>query len=474
MIRTKTIATIGPASRSAEMLEKLVAAGVDCLRLNFSHGTLQQHGEVLQTIRQLAEKRQTPLAVLGDLCGPKIRLDQIDPQRAQLPSDGRLILQKEPILGNNQRVSCSFPDLIDEVEPGDRLLIDDGNILLLAEERKSGELICHCVRGGLLSDHKGINLPDTDLSTPALTAKDEIDLRWAAENQLDYLAVSFVRRPEDLQLVRQKLAALNSPLAVVSKIEKPQAITHLAEIIALSDAIMVARGDLGVEMELAQVPLLQKRIIRECQRAGKPVIVATQMLQSMVSSAVPTRAEVSDVANAIYDTADAVMLSAESAVGQYPVEVVATMNRIAAETENYLRAQPDVLLPEVAEANRTILAALVRSARSLASQFDCKLIAAWTQSGVTARLLSKHRFRQPIIALTANPLTRNQLALNYGVWSVCTPMPSDTLDMLRRLDDIVTAQQWARPGDTIVVLTGTHFAHSGANNALLIHQVGDL
>jgi pyruvate kinase len=472
MIRTKTLATLGPATSSPEMIEALVAAGVDAVRLNFSHGTLEEHGRTLTQVRKVAAHLETPVAIVGDLSGPKIRIGRIDGTDAMLEQGASLVIQREPILGNATRLSTTFPALIDEAAVGDRVLINDGLIALVVEARRPDELHLRCLIGGLLSDHKGVNLPDTQLTIPALTDKDHQDAAWAIEQQLDYLALSFVRRADDVSDLRRILDGHCSDIQIIAKIEKPQAIDELDAIISAADGILVARGDLGVEMDLARVPILQKDMTRRCQAVGKPVIIATQMLQSMIDSPTPTRAETTDVANAVLDRTDAVMLSAETAVGRYPIESVQTMQRICSETEKYLDQVVPVAMEWHGQDDLPITSSLASSARSLAESLRPPLLAVWTQSGASARLLSKQRFNCPIIALTEHSRTCNKLALHYGVTAVLTTCPPDTVAMLDCLDDILRARQWAREGDHVIVIAGTHFEHTGGNNALLIHEVG--
>ncbi|MCH8964635.1 MAG: pyruvate kinase [Planctomycetes bacterium] len=472
MIKTKTIATVGPASSSAEMLGAMIDGGVDVFRLNFSHGTLAEHKQVLDRIRRLAAERDAAVAVMGDLAGPKIRIGEVKPGCGPIRSGDELVIQREPIVGDHRRVSTTWPGMLDDVQIGQRVLINDGHIQMRVESKAADSIVCRCIHGGPLSSHKGINLPDTELNVPSLTPKDLIDLEWAIEQQVDYLAISFVRHPDDVRALRQRLRDAGSDIAIISKIEKPQAIEQLDDIIDQSDGILVARGDLGVEMELAEVPPLQKRITVRCQAAGKAVIIATEMLQSMVTSPTPTRAEVSDVANAILDTADAVMLSAESAIGEYPAQAVAVLQNICEKTEAYLNQTPQPPLATIEHRELKHTSFLAQSAKTLADSLDPPLVAVWTRSGNSARLLSKHRFRQPIIALTDNPRTLNKLALNYGVISVMSPPPQDTADMLACLDRTLLDNGWVTPGDTVIVIAGTHYGQTGGNNALLIHTVG--
>ncbi|MCK4343568.1 MAG: pyruvate kinase, partial [Phycisphaerae bacterium] len=335
-IKTKLIATLGPASDQRERLNEMLDAGLDVCRLNFSHGDFDSHRRTLELVRSLAAERDEPICVIGDLCGPKIRLGSFADGAAELkPGDAVRFVRGEGAC-QPERLTVSYPHFIDDVQPGQRVYIDDGLVRLLVTDRHDDELVCTCTTGGVVSNHKGVNLPDTQLSTPALTEKDRGDLAWALEQELDYVALSFVRQPEDLYELKRVIKKAGSEVPVIIKIEKPEALEHLDELIAHTDAVLVARGDLGVETDIWRVPLVQKDIVNRCRAAGVPVIVATQMLQSMVASPMPTRAEVSDVANAIFDRADAVMLSAETAVGQYPVLAVDMMNRIAAATGEYL------------------------------------------------------------------------------------------------------------------------------------------
>ena len=483
MIRTKTIATVGPASSSADVIGRMIDAGIDVFRLNFSHGTLDEHKQVLDRIRSQASEHDTAIAIMGDLAGPKIRIGEIgpDPRSGGGPCLIRrgdsLIIQRQEIVGDcsgvegPRRLSTTWPDMLDDVQVGQRVLINDGHIQLRVEDKSTDEITCRCLHGGPLSSHKGINLPDTTLNVPALTPKDITDLAWAIEQQVDYLALSFVRHPDDVKALRQRLNQAGSDIAIIAKIEKPQAIEHLDEIIDQADGILVARGDLGVEMELAEVPPLQKRITVRCQAAGKLVIIATEMLQSMVTSPTPTRAEVSDVANAILDTADAVMLSAESAIGEYPTEAVAVLQDICEKTEAYLNQSPQTPRETIEHRELKHTSFLAQSAKTLADRLDPPLVAVWTRSGNSARLLSKHRPKQPIISLTDNPRTLNKLALNYGVIPVKSPQPADTQAMLDQLDRTLIDNGWVTPGDTIIVIAGTRFQQTGGNNALLIHTV---
>ncbi len=472
MTRTKIVATVGPACGDPTTLGAIIEAGVDVLRINFSHGTFDDHGEALQRIRDHCDRTGAIVAVLGDLCGPKIRVGALDGGTAVVEAGKPVVIQRQSCLGNAERFSVNYDRLVDEVEVGARVLLDDGKIALRVTEKHSDELVCTCAVGGALRDHVGVNLPDSELSVPALTENDHTSLAWAIESELDYVALSFVRRPEDIHELRQALAERGSHMRIVAKIEKPEAVLHLDEIIEATDALLVARGDLGVEMDVARVPLLQKDMTMRCRRAGKPVIIATQMLQSMTDSATPTRAEVSDVANAILDSTDAVMLSAETAIGKYPVEAVRVMTRIADETEAFA-TRTEGPLQDVAAASARVASAVAEGAALLATKLAAKLVVVWTQGGELPRLLSKHRFGPPIIGLTPDPHVCRRMALHYGVFPVRMDHPGGEFEMLQQLDGYLLGAGLAAPGDLTVVVAGANYRGAGAANALLIHFVAD-
>jgi len=473
MVKTKLVATVGPACDSDAVLGEMMDAGVNVLRLNFSHGTLATHEASLERIRRLAADRNAVIGVMGDLCGPKIRLGKIAGGNCELETGHDVLFQREEIEGNPDRLWSSYPALIDDVNEGERVLIDDGSVWLRAVSKTADELLCRCEIGGTISDHKGINLPDTEVSAPAITEKDRSDLEWAIRHELDLIALSFVREPADLRQLRDMLQEHKSTLRVIAKIEKPEAIAHLDEIIALADGIMVARGDLGVEMELSRVPVVQKEIALHCQRAGTPVIIATQMLQSMMNSPVPTRAEVSDVANAILDRADAVMLSAETSVGRYPAEAVCQMRRIAVHTESF-----DARFGEVLSANQSanvpVASAVVHGASVMARDLKPPLVAVWTRQGKTAILLSKHRIDVPIVALTPSEQVCRQLSLVYGVIPIHLRHADEFLDMLGDLDRMLLDKGLAARDDQIVVVADTRPDVPGETDALFIHVVGSI
>ena len=472
MMRTKIIATVGPASDSEEMLGKLADAGVDVFRLNFSHGTHEQHTLAMQRIRRACRDRGATTAVMVDLCGPKIRVDLIQNDRFEIVPGDVLEIVGGTVLGNAQRVSTNRAELINEVEVGHRLLIDDGNVRLRVQQTQPDRLVCVCEVGGGISSRKGINLPDSDLAVASLTDKDRQDVAWAIEHQADFIAMSFVRSAQDLRDLEAVMRSCGSTCPMIAKIETPQAVDHLDEIIEVTDAVLVARGDLGVEMDLAQVPLLQKDIVARCQRVGKPVIVATQMLQSMVHSPVATRAEVSDVANAILDATDCIMLSAETSVGTFPLASVDMATRIAAYTERFqgehgLFGQVD---PEATV--RRVATTVARGASLLARELNTKLVAVWTQTGETARLLSKCRLDRPVIGLTEDEPIAQRMALYYGVLPLQMPRRLNQDQMVATVDEELLRRDLVAHGDLIIVVAGTRVEAAGATGALLIHRVG--
>jgi len=473
MVKTKLIATVGPACDSEPLLGEMIDAGVNVFRLNFSHGTLEGHEATLARIRGMAANRNAVIGVMGDLCGPKIRLGHVAGGKCELEAGQEVIFQRAETEGTPQRLWSSYLELIDDVDEGERVLIDDGSVWLRVLSKSSDELRCQCEVGGVVSDRKGINLPDSKVSAPAITEKDRVDLDWAIRHRLDFLALSFVRKPADIQQLRDILDHHESSIRIIAKIEKPEALSHLDEIIALSDGIMVARGDLGVEMELSRVPVVQKEIALHCQRAGKPVIIATQMLQSMVNSLIPTRAEVSDVANAILDRADAVMLSAETAVGQYPTQAVSQMRQVAVHAEAF-----DARFGETLGANQSthvpVVSAVVHGASVTARDLKPPLVAVWTRQGKTAILLSKHRLDVPILALAPSEQVCRQLSLVYGVIPVHMRHADEFLEMLGDLDRLLLEKALAARDDKVIVVADTRPDVPGETDALFIHVVGSI
>ena len=476
-ILTKILTTLGPATADVDTLARFFQLGVRVCRINFSHGELDSHHAMLQNVRSAAKHVGASIAVLGDLCGPKIRVDEVEDQddTGGMPiKEGQtLVIQRQKVLGGNGRVSSSYEHLVDDAEVGDRILIEDGLLQFQVVEKHVDEIACRTIVGGVIKTRKGINLPDTDVRIPAVTEYDRKCVDWAIEHQLDYLALSFVRRPADLIDLRSYLTERHCDVDLIAKIEKPEALSCIDEIIEACDGLMVARGDLGVEMDLAKVPVIQKELIRECQIAGKPVIVATQMLQSMIDQATPTRAEVSDVANAAFDGADAVMLSGETSVGEYPIEAVTTMAHVLSEAESYMYkrfgASSDPTMQVKSEPH---YAAIARGVSQLIHDLDIKLVALWSQSGTTARIFAKHRFTVPILALSSDERALRQMSLHYGVVPQMMD-PNDRMsDLLLELDRIVQDRKLANVGDRLVMVSSSSLGTPGMTNSILLHVVG--
>ena len=477
MRRTKIVATVGPASRSPQKLEQLVQAGVNVFRLNFSHGSHEEHLAVITSVREIAARLKKPVALLQDLSGPKIRTGKVR-EGAELVNGGRIAITTEPLVeGDASLISTTYEALPGDVKPGDRVLLDDGNLELRVVRSSGTRVECEVVDGGPLRSNKGINLPGVALSTPALTEKDRRDLAFGVQHGVDFLALSFVRQAQDLEQARELVRAMGAHTSLIAKIEKPQALDNLDDILAAADGVMVARGDLGVELGTENVPIAQKRIIAAANNAGRVVITATQMLESMIDNPRPTRAEASDVANAILDGTDAVMLSGESAVGKFPVETVETMARIALFTEEHgassirRRDSRRSDRPRGPEAPGTpITRSLTRVAVSVAEELECKLILAFTESGITARLLAMHRPRVPVVAVTPSEQVYRQLTLSWGVVPVRADLAGSTDDLLTIGEQQLRARGIVESGDTILMLSG-HSAAAAATNMLRVHTV---
>lgn len=474
MIRTKIIATVGPGTSTAEVVGRLICAGVDVFRLNFSHTTQEEQTGHLERIRACARERGATVAVLGDLCGPKIRVNPVEDDGVAIAAGERIEIVPEPVIGNRERISTNRPELVGELREGHRVFIEDGLIRLRVDAISASRIRCLCEVGGVIRTRKGMNFPDTDLAMSALTDKDRQDVAWAVANDVDYLALSFVRRPEDIEELRTLLRASGHECPIVAKVETPQAIERIDGIVAAADALLVARGDLGVEMDLARLPLLQKTITAKCQKAGKPVIVATEMLQSMVEHPTATRAEVTDVANAIFDAADCVMLSAETSVGKYPIESVRMMNRIAEQTEAYLAASGAFARMDADPALNPATSAVTHGACLLGRELNARLLVAWTDAGRTVRLLSKCRPDRPVVGLCPDERVCRRMMLYYGVTPLRVPRPDNLDAMLQTVDRALQERGLASPGDLIVLLAGTRLEPSRATNALLIHRVGEM
>jgi pyruvate kinase len=471
--RTKIVATVGPACDSEEMLDALMEAGVNVFRLNFSHGDQAGKVPIIKTIRQLSRKYQRAVAILGDLQGPKIRTGLMKDGALELIAGSEVIITTRQVLGEGNLIPTVYQGLPRDVVSGDRILLDDGLMDLEVLGSSGDEVRCRVVTGGILKDRKGINLPGAKVSAPALTDKDRDDLEFCIREEVDYVALSFVREASDVLELKEILCQRNSFIKVISKIEKPEAVTHFDAILDASDGVMVARGDLGVEISPEKVPVIQKRIIRKCNEAGKPVITATQMLESMVHNPRPTRAETSDVANAILDGTDAIMLSAETASGRYPLAAVSMMVQVARDVEGdpQLRAQVfhPVLQTQVAPRLSEVIG---QAACRVAEEIGARAILAFTQTGRTAALVSKYRPSIPICAVTPAQSVRRRLALYAGVQAIRVDIEGDTEAQIRSVEEAVVASGILNQGDIVVITMGSPLSHPGTTNLLKVHRLG--
>ena len=465
--RIKIIATLGPASIERETVAALYQAGADVFRINMSHASHDMMRERVALIRSLEEQFDRPIGILVDLQGPKLRVGMFANTSEDLRKGDVFVLDSDPALGTHERVNLPHPEILSSVEPGHRVLIDDGKVLLLVTAVQPGRAECLVEVAGKISNKKGVSLPDTTIPTSAMTPKDTADLLAALEENVDWIALSFVQRPEDVVEVKRIVGRRASVLA---KIEKPQAIARLEEIIAVSDALMVARGDLGVEMPMERVPGLQKSITRMARRVGKPVVVATQMLESMITSPVPTRAEVSDVATAVFEGADAIMLSAESASGQFPREAVAMMNRIAEAVESE-SIYPSIIDSQRATPEATGADAIAEATRDVADTLGAKVICAWTASGATGLRIARERPRSSILALTPIVEIARRLSLVWGVHPVVTDDARDERDMTDRACRHAFIDGFAGPGERVIVVAGVPVGTPGRTNNLRIATV---
>jgi len=468
--RAKIVCTIGPASNSEAMIRDLVRAGMDVARLNFSHGTHDDHAAVIARIRKVASEEQRPICVLQDLQGPKIRTGKLaNGKPAVLTTGARIVLTPEEIVGDASRISVSLETLPAEVKEGARILVSDGLIELRVLSVRQREVECEVVNGGVLRESQGVNLPGVALSIPSMTEKDRSDLEFGLQQGVDLVALSFVRCPQDVAEIKAAIRALGKETPVVAKLEKPQALEHLEEIFELADAVMVARGDLGVEVPPEEVPIIQKRIIAMGAQCRKPVITATQMLESMVESPRPTRAEASDVANAIFDGTDAVMLSGETARGKYPREAVEMMARIICSAEAHMEGtRPDRPSPG---RRLSIAETICNSVARAADDLDMKAIAVFTESGATARLVSKYRPRCPVYAFGDTPAVCNRMNLYWGVHPVLTASPTSAEQMVHSAEGELIRKGLVTAGDIVGVVTGTRLA-SGFTNVMRLHTIG--
>jgi pyruvate kinase len=470
MRRTRIVCTIGPASRDVVTLRKMVHAGMDVARLNFSHGTHAEHAAVIRAIREGESEWGHPVTIIQDLQGPKIRLGNFVGGRAMLMTGEPFTLTAEPVEGTAAGASLDHPELFAALKPGDQIWMDDGTIQLAVQAVGAGEARCRVTAGGVVSDHKGVALPGLPLPLSCLTAKDKEDLRFGIEHGVDYVAVSFVRSASDIQEVRKFLLDQRASLPIIAKLERAEIVANLPGILALVDAVMVARGDLGVEVPIEEVPIIQRDVIRQARVAKVPVIVATQMLESMVTYLRPTRAEVSDVATAIFEGADALMLSAETASGQYPVAAVEVMSRVAVRAEREI--QRGSTLPSRPEAYG-FPEAVAEAACRAAQVLHAKTIVAFTQSGFSARLISSERPQVPVVALTPFPEVQRRLGLYWGVSSRLIRKVETTDEMVHEVEATLLGDGTVRNGDVIVIISGAPMWVTGTTNLLKLHRIGD-
>ena len=466
--RIKILATLGPASSDSASIRKLFEAGADVFRINMSHTPHDKMRELVSTIRNVESSYGRPIGILVDLQGPKLRLGNFENGFVELNNGAMFTLDSDTTPGDKTRVHLPHPEILKALRPGHALLIDDGKLRLIAEETSPDHALVRVVTGGKMSDRKGVSLPDTDLPVSAMTPKDRLDLEAALETGIDWVALSFVQRAEDV-IEAKKL--VRGRASIMSKIEKPQAIDRLAEIMEASDALMVARGDLGVELPAERVPGLQKQMTRMARRAGKPVVIATQMLESMISSPVPTRAEVSDVANAVFEGADAIMLSAESAAGKFPVEAVLTMNRIGEECERDPTYR-GVIAAQRPDPESTAGDAIADAARQIAETLDLSAIICWTSSGSTALRVARERPKPPVVAITPNVNTGRKLALVWGVHCVIAEDAHDQDDMIDRAARIAFRDGFAKAGQRVFIVAGVALGTPGTTNMVRIAYVG--
>ncbi|HKP37337.1 MAG TPA: pyruvate kinase [Pyrinomonadaceae bacterium] len=472
MRRAKILATLGPATREPKILESMLAAGVDGLRINMSHGTQEEKGEDIRLARAAAEKMNRPLAILADLAGPKIRTRTLkNHQPVTLEANQTFTITTREIEGDETQVATNYDGMPRDVHPGARILLDDGAIELRVESVTDIDIVTRVINGGVLAERKGINLPGVKLNIPSMTMKDRDDLNWAARQGVDYVALSFVRSGKDCAEAKQLIRDAGSNAPLVAKIEKAEAIAHLREIIAAADGVMVARGDLGVETSVEQVPVYQKRIIELANEAGKLVITATQMLQSMVEQPRPTRAEATDVANAVWDGSDCLMLSGETATGKYPVASVATMARIIETAETRDHERPNMMSKIIGRQTGRVSRALCEAAAFAADEMNTRMVAVFTESGLMARRLSALRPRQRIVAMTSTRPVIDELSLIWGVEPLFTPGSKSTEEILKIGEKALVDAGLASQGEMIVVMAG-RLSGLGLSSSVSLYKIG--
>lgn len=467
--RARIVCTLGPASNSEAAIRDLMRAGADVFRLNFSHGTHEEHAKQIERVRRIAEKDGRIIGILQDLQGPKIRTGRLKYRTPVILQKGaRFTITPRDVAGSASVVSTTFPTLAQEVHPGSRILLSDGLIELRVKAVKGEDVECEVVNGGMLGEHQGINLPGAALSIPSLTEKDKKDLEFGLKHGVDMVALSFVRTGDDVREIKRLIGHRNEGTPVIAKLEKPQAIEHLDDILDVADGVMVARGDLGVELPLEQVPIIQKQIIQRASEWRKPVITATQMLESMIDNPRPTRAEVSDVANAVFDGSDAVMLSGETAKGKYPREAVAMMSRIVVEAEAHMEPLPYLRRHEVSDLS--IAETICESVAHAADDLNMRAIVVFTETGTTARLISKYRPRCPIYAFATSPLICNRMNVLWGVQPMNGMQAANTAEMIRGAETELMSRGAVRAGDVVGIVTGTRM-EAGFTNLMLLRTL---
>ncbi|MGI9001203.1 MAG: pyruvate kinase [Pseudonocardia sp.] len=466
--RTKVVCTIGPATASPDRIRELVQAGMDVARLNFSHGNRDDHKRVYEMVRQAADAEGRAVGTLADLQGPKIRLGRFAGGPVEWCTGEEVRITVEDVAGTHDRVSTTYAGLADDARPDDRLLVDDGKVGLRVVGVEGLDIVCRVTEGGPVSDNKGLSLPGMNVSVPAMSDKDTADLEFALDLRVDAIALSFVRSPADIDMVHKIMDGRGTRLPVIAKLEKPEAVDNLEAIVLAFDGVMVARGDLGVELPLEHVPLVQKRAIQIARENAKPVIVATQMLDSMITNSRPTRAEASDVANAVLDGADALMLSGETGVGRYPIKTVRTMAQIIEAVED-----GPIAIPPLNHVPRTKRGVLSYAARDIGERLSARALVAFTQSGDTMRRLARLHTRLPLLAFTPTPEVRNQLSMSWGVETFLVDSVEATDAMVRQVDQAMLAIERFQPGDLVVIVAGSPPGTVGSTNLIRVHRLGE-
>lgn len=468
MRRTKIVCTLGPATATENRIRELVESGMDVARLNFSHGEHSDHAENYKKVRQESDHVGRTVGILADLQGPKIRLGRFAEERTVWATGEEVRITVDQIEGSHDRVSTTYEQLAADANAGDRLLVDDGKVALVVTDVVGNDVVCRVTEGGPVSNNKGVSLPGMDISVPALSDKDLEDLEFALELGVDFIALSFVRSPADVELVHDVMDRVGRRLPVIGKLEKPEAIDNLEAIVLAFDAVMVARGDLGVELPLEQVPVVQKRAIQMARENAKPVIVATQMLESMIENSRPTRAESSDVANAVLDGADAVMLSGETSIGKYPIETVRTMSRIVHAVES-----ESTRVPPLTHVPRTKRGVISYAARDIGERLNARALVAFTQSGDTLRRLARLHTPLPLLAFTPLPEVRRQLALTWGTETFTVPTVETTDAMIKQVDQALLSMNRYQKGDLVVIVAGSPPGTVGSTNMVHVHRIGE-